>query len=171
MNTSFSKRLINSTHQASTFRCVEPSFRQNVGPSSRKWIARCSTLLIWLFIGNGGGGRNPKNSWWGCAARFAKSWPYFTPKKMSFSHRFSDLGYLPFAWEMRKFWMVNQTAAVIPFEEPQKTWAVIWRDAIFALFLVCLADLDTHCKESFSHHVRFYSFLFFCTRFPPALFV
>ena len=46
-------------------------------------------------------------------------------QKMSFSHRFSDLGYLPFAWEIRKFWMVNQTAGVIPFGEPQKTWAVI----------------------------------------------
>ena len=85
MNTSFSKRLINPTNRASTFRYVEPSFRQNVGPSSRKWIARCSTLLIWLFIGNGGGGRNPKNSWWGCAARFAKSWPYFRPKNVIFT--------------------------------------------------------------------------------------
>ena len=46
-------------------------------------------------------------------------------QKMSFSHRFSDLGYLPFAWEIRKFWMVNQTAGVIPFGEPQKTWALI----------------------------------------------
>ena len=167
MNTSFSKRLINPTNRASTFRYVEPSFRQNIGPSSRKWIARCSTLLIWLFIGNGGGGRNPKNSWWGCAARFAKSWPYFRPKNVIFFRP----RVLTICLGNPEILDVNQTAGVIPFGEPQKTWAVIWRDAIFALFLVCLADLDTHCKESFSHHVKFYSFLFFCTRFPPALFV
>ena len=29
-------------------------------------------------------------------------------QKMLFSHQFSDLGYLPFTWEMRKFWMGNQ---------------------------------------------------------------
>ena len=36
-------------------------------------------------------GGTPRNSWWGCAARFSKSWPYFTP--MPFSHPFSDLAY------------------------------------------------------------------------------
>ena len=30
--------------------------------------------------GEGGGGVTPKNHWRGCAARFSKSWPYFTPK-------------------------------------------------------------------------------------------
>ena len=37
-----------------------------------------------------------------------QSWPYFRPKKIKFSHQFSDLGYLPFTWEIRKFWMGNQ---------------------------------------------------------------
>ena len=29
-------------------------------------------------------------------------------QKMLFSHQLSDLGYLPFTWEMRKFWVGNQ---------------------------------------------------------------
>ena len=32
----------------------------------------------------------PGNSWWGCASRFSKSWPYFRPKKCYFPHPFSD---------------------------------------------------------------------------------
>ena len=39
----------------------------------------------------GGGGRTPGNSWWGYAARFSKSWPYFRPKKCNFPYPFSDL--------------------------------------------------------------------------------
>ena len=32
-------------------------------------------------LGGGGGGRpTPGNTWWGCAARFSISWPYFRPK-------------------------------------------------------------------------------------------
>ena len=33
----------------------------------------------------------PGNSWWGCAARFSKSWPYVKPKKFHSPHPFSDL--------------------------------------------------------------------------------
>ena len=29
-----------------------------------------------------------RNSWWGCAARFSKSWPYFRPKNVTFHTRF-----------------------------------------------------------------------------------
>ena len=29
-------------------------------------------------------GSTPGNSWWGCAARFSKSWPYFRPKNIIF---------------------------------------------------------------------------------------
>ena len=32
----------------------------------------------------GGGGSTPGNSWWGCAARFLKSWPDFRPKNVIF---------------------------------------------------------------------------------------
>ena len=30
----------------------------------------------------------PGNSWWGCAARFSESWPYFRPKNVIFHTRF-----------------------------------------------------------------------------------
>ena len=39
-------------------------------------------------LGPGGGGVIPGNSWWGCAARFFKSWPYFRPKNVIFHTRF-----------------------------------------------------------------------------------
>ena len=32
----------------------------------------------------------PRNSWWGCAVRFSKSWSYFRPKNVIFHTRFSD---------------------------------------------------------------------------------
>ena len=48
----------------------------------------------------------------------------------------------------------------------QKIWAVFWCDATFPLLLVCSADLDMLCSESFSLHFKFYS-LCLCTKFPP----
>ena len=36
----------------------------------------------------GGRGGTPKNSWWGCAAQFSKSWPYYRPKHVIFHTRF-----------------------------------------------------------------------------------
>ena len=33
-------------------------------------------------------GGTPENSWWGCAARLSKSWPYFRPKHVIFHTRF-----------------------------------------------------------------------------------
>ena len=47
-----------------------------------------------FFVGysrpRGRGGSTPGNSWWGCAARFSKSWPDFRPKKCNSPHSFSD---------------------------------------------------------------------------------
>ena len=37
--------------------------------------------------GKWGGGGTPKNSWWGCAARFSKYWPYYRPKHVIFQTR------------------------------------------------------------------------------------
>ena len=39
-------------------------------------------------LGPGAGGVIPGNSWWGCADRFFKSWPYFRPKNVIFHTRF-----------------------------------------------------------------------------------
>ena len=35
-----------------------------------------------------GGGGTPRNSWWGCAAQFSKSRPYFRPKTFIFHIHF-----------------------------------------------------------------------------------
>ena len=40
--------------------------------------------------------------------QFANPDPISDQNKIKFSHQFSDLGYLPFTWEIRKFWMGNQ---------------------------------------------------------------
>ena len=53
-----------------------------------------------------------------------------------------NLGYLAFTLENRKFWLEKQKFCAIPFGKVQETWAVIWGDAVFLLFLVCSADLD-----------------------------
>ena len=48
---------------------------------------------------------------------------------------------LPFTWENQKFQMENQMVSTILFWKVQKIWAVIWDDAIFYSFLVCIAQL------------------------------
>ena len=49
-----------------------------------RWLIRHlsieKTSLVFLIFLPGGG--TPGNSWWGCAARFSKSWPYFRPKNV-----------------------------------------------------------------------------------------
>ena len=50
--------------------------------------------------------------------------------------------------------------ATDPFGTLLKIWAVIRGDAIFLLFLVCSAKLVVLCNVSFSHQVKFYSFVF-----------
>ena len=50
--------------------------------------------------------------------------------------------------------------ATVLFGKLLKIWAVIRGDAIFLLFLVCSAELVVLCNVSFSHQVKFYSFVF-----------
>ena len=47
----------------------------------KKCFLRAPLLVISndLFLGS-----TPWNSWWGCAARFSKSWPYLRPKHAIF---------------------------------------------------------------------------------------
>ena len=88
--------MINSIHRASTFRYAENSFWQNFRPSSRKWnVLSNRGEGIVRIVGEGVlcGLPNPDP---------------ILDQKMLFLHQFSDLGYLPFTWEMRKFWMGNQ---------------------------------------------------------------
>ena len=45
------------------------------------YLASDNTLKILVYS-------NQMTSWWGCAARFSKSWPYFRPKNVIFNTRF-----------------------------------------------------------------------------------
>ena len=55
--------------------------------------------FVWVLInfgtqsppGAGGGGGYSWELWWGCAARFSKSLPYFRPQNWHSPHSFSDL--------------------------------------------------------------------------------
>ena len=57
--------------------------------------------------------------------------------------------------ENRKLRLENQMVRSFPFGNLQKIWAVICRDAIFLLLLVCSADFDILRSGSFTHHVEF----------------
>ena len=66
-------------------------------------------------------------------------------------------------------WRSNAFAPFGLGRKLQKTWTVIWGDAIsFSQF--GWAFLDMLCNGSFSHHVKFYSFSL-CTRFSSGWFV
>ena len=54
----------------------------------------------------------------------------------------------------------DQMVRAIPLGKFQEIWAVIWGNAIFLPFLVFSADVETLCSGFFSHHVKFYSFMF-----------
>ena len=49
--------------------------------------------------------------------------------------------------------------ATVLFGKLLKIWVVIRGDAIFLLFLDCSAELVVLCNASFSHQVKFYSFV------------
>ena len=51
--------------------------------------------------------------------------------------------------------MENQMVHAIPFGKLRKTWALISGNAVFLL-----SDLDILSSGPFSHHVKFYSFIF-----------
>ena len=53
----------------------------------------------------------------------------------------------------------NSTWKVKWYASFQKIWAVIWGEAIFPLFFICSVHLDIFWGGSYSHHVRFYSFM------------
>ena len=68
--------------------------------------------------------------------------------------------YAPFTWQNQKFRMENQIIHAIPIGKLQKIWDVIYVDAIFLFFSVCLVDLDIVCSWLFSHSIKCSSFIF-----------
>ena len=71
-----------------------------------------------------------------------------------------DPGFLQFTQENWKLHLESQLVCVIPLGKLQKIWPVIWREAIFPLFFICSVHLDIVWGRSYSHHVRFYNFMF-----------
>ena len=53
-------------------------------------VQTCTRVSV-HFVPERGGGGTPRNSCWGCATRFFKSWPGLRPKKCNFSHPFYRL--------------------------------------------------------------------------------
>ena len=76
------------------------------------------------------------------------------------------IGYLPCTSENRKFRLENQMVRAIllgPLGRVQKIIYRLWFVAMhffFKIFLGFSAHLDVTCSQPFSHHVKFYSFMF-----------
>ena len=85
-----------------------PNAIENTNPFALTYMSR-----LFSHRWSPGGGGIPGHSWWGCAARFSKSWPSFRIKKSHFPHPFSDLAskiHTPSLWYLNKrptnpFWM------------------------------------------------------------------
>lgn len=76
-------------------------------------------------------------------------------------------GYLLLIWKIRKFRPENRAVSLHHFiweasksSSVQKVWAVISGTSIFHFFLVFSADSGILYSGSFSHNVKFYSFMF-----------
>ena len=70
--------------------------------------------------------------------------------------------YLPFSWKKQKFWLENQLVRANPFGKLHRKGGYDLRrcnsSTLFS-FLVFSAALDIHCSRSFSHHVKFNTFV------------
>ena len=138
------------------------------------WERRFTSIAVWDLRGEVAGDWSKA-----CRARWPTSslsscsfWSSAEPRRMRIS---GDAESMPgevkqrlgsYDLHLQKFWLENQMVRIIPLGELQETWPVIWGGAIFLLFIVCSADLDIHCNECFSQHVKFYSFMI-----PPGWFV
>ena len=70
--------------------------------------------------------RGGENSWWGCAARFSKSWPYFRPKNVIFHTRF-------LTWPLSRNYVI-----ITKLESKQKILQIHFELAYFSFFLTHL---------------------------------
>jgi len=99
------------------------------------------TLTTWRYNQasgeEGGGGRNPVNSWWGweCATRFSKSWPYFRPKNVIFHTRFQTC-------------LLGRNYVIIPYIRAQTK-------KFFKLIFLELKRTFIHSRRYLENHTRF----------------
>ena len=103
-------------------------------------------------------GGTPGNSWWGCAARFSKSWPYFRPKHVIFHTCFQTrpLTSIPV---FRPGLQAEIMLSLLRLERQQKNALNPFRIGTF-LFLsysfgIELINMFIHSRSSLENHTRF----------------
>ena len=108
--------------------------------------------------GGGGGAPTPGNSWWGCAAQFSKSWPYFRPKDVISHTRFQTrpLKSMPV---FRTGLYAEIMLSLLRLERKQKISSNPFQIRIL-LFLSYSFGIETmntfiHSRSSFKNHTRF----------------
>ena len=94
------------------------------------------------------GGSTTGNSWWGCAAQFSKSWPYFRPKSVIFHTRF-------LTWPLGRNYVI-----ISKLERKQKILQIHYELAYFSFFLSYSFAIETiktfiHFRSSVKTHTRF----------------
>ena len=104
------------------------------------------------------GGGTPGNSWWGCAARFSKSWPYFRSKNVIFHTCFQTrpLTSIPV---FRPGLQAQIMLSLLRLERQQKNALNPFRIGTF-LFLsysfgIELINMFIHSHSSLENHTRF----------------
>ena len=114
-------------------------------------------FISWLSPDPPGGG-TPGNSWWGCAARFSKSWPYFRPKNVIFHTCFQTrpLTSIPV---FRPGLQAEIMLSLLRLERQQKNALNPFRIGTF-LFLsysfgIELINMFIHSRSSLENHTRF----------------
>ena len=115
----------------------------------------CSTQF---HGGAWGGGGTPGNSWWGCAARFSKSWPYFRPKH-AISHACFQTRPLKSIPVFRPGLYTEIMLSLLRLERKQKISSNPFQIRIL-LFLSYSFGIETmntfiHSRSSFKHHTWF----------------
>ena len=99
--------------------------------TSLPWEALVKEVGGVLISGPMSPGGPLRNSWWGCAARFSKSWPYFRPKNVIFHTHFETWPLKPtthsHTWPLRimssllwleqqQNWNLHISLSFFPFE-------------------------------------------------------
>ena len=106
------------------------------------------TIAITHLLLPPGGESTTGNSWWGCAARFSKSWPYFRPKNVIYHTRF-------LTWPLGRNYVI-----ITKLERKQKILQIHFELAYFSFFLTYSFGIETiktliHARSSLENHTRF----------------
>ena len=109
-----------------------------------------SYLLLHGTVSSG----TPRNIWWGCAARFSKSWPYFRPKNVIFPIRFQ-------IWPLKSIPVFRPLSSLLRLGHKQKISSNAFRVCL-SLFLSYSFGFETintgrfiRSHSSLKNHTRF----------------